>query len=113
MANSEKILTFTAGVRGFHYYQKFWVPEENEKLDCSHERGNFYDRFAIKTTSEIGTTVGHLPKELSHVTKYLLDRGATLSLDLSSTNYRRSLLVQGGLEIACTGTARMLATVKN
>ena len=62
MANSEKILTFTAAVRGFHYYQKFWMLEENEKLDCSHERGNFYDRFVIKTTSGNGTTVGHLPK---------------------------------------------------
>ena len=86
MASSEKILTFTAAVREFHYYQKFWMPEENEKLDCSHERGNFYDRFAIKTTSGNGTTVGHLPKELSRVTMYLLYRGVTLSLELSSTN---------------------------
>ena len=73
MANSEKILTFTAAVRGFHYYQKFWMPEENEKLDCSHERGNFYDRFAIKTTSGNGTTVNHLPKESSPVPIYLIE----------------------------------------
>ena len=62
------------------------MSEENEKLDCSHERGNFYDRFTMKTTSKNGTTVGHLPKELLRVPKYLLDRGATLSLELSSTN---------------------------
>ena len=69
------------------------MPEENEKLDCSHERGSFYDRFAIKTENR--TTVANLPKELSRVRKYLLDRGATLHLELSSTNYRRSPLVQG------------------
>ena len=88
------------------------MSEEIEKLDCSHERNNFYDRFAIQTTSGNGTNVGHIPKELSRVTKYLLDRGATLSLELSSTNYRHSPLVQGGLEFACTVTARMPATVK-
>ena len=67
----------------------------------------------VKTTSGNGTTVCRLPKELSRVTNYLLDRGATFSLELSSTNYRRSLLVQRGLEIACTVTARMPAAVKN
>ena len=89
------------------------MPEENEKLHCSHKRGNFYDRFAIKTTSGNRTTIGHLPKELSRVTKYLLDRGETLSLELSFTNYRRSPLVQGELETACTVTAKMPAAVKN
>ena len=55
------------------------MTEKNKKLGCSHERGNFYDRFTIKTTSGNGTTVNHL----------------------------------GGLEIVCTATARMPATVKN
>ena len=44
-----------APVKGFHYYQKFWMPEENKKLDC-------YDRFVIKTRSGNGTTVSHLKK---------------------------------------------------
>ena len=53
MTNSEKILAFIAAVRRFHYYQRFWIPEENEKLDCSHGRGNFYDRFTIKKRQEM------------------------------------------------------------
>ena len=54
--------TFTAGVRGFHY-RRFWKPKENERLTCFHEPGNTFDRFAIKTVSKNGATVGHLPKE--------------------------------------------------
>ena len=92
--------SFTAAVRGFHYYRRFWRPKENEKLDCLHESGNAFDRFAIKTVNEKGEIVGHLPKEISRVTKYLLDRGLTMYCKLSS-HYRRSPLVQGGLEIQC------------
>ena len=60
--------SFTAAVRGFHYYRRFWRPKENEKLDCLHEPGNAFDHFAIKTVNEKGENVGHLPKEISRVT---------------------------------------------
>ena len=93
--------SFTAAVRGFHYNRRFWRPKENEKLDCLHEPGNAFDRFAIKTVTEKGEIVGHLPKEISRVTKYLLGRGLTMHCKLSSRHYRRSPLVQGGLEIQC------------
>ena len=46
--------------------------------------------------------VGHLPREISRATKFLLDRGANVTARLSSTHYRRSPLFQGGLEIPCT-----------
>ena len=85
--------SFTAAVRGFHYYRRFWRPKENEKLDCLHEPGNAFDRFAIKTVNEKGEIVGHLPKEISS--------GFTMYCKLSSRHYRRSPLVQGGLEIQC------------
>ena len=75
--------------------------KKNEKLDCLHEPGNAFDRFAIKTVNEKGEIVGHLPNEISKVTKYLLDRGFTMYCKLSSRHYRRSPLVQGGLEIQC------------
>ena len=37
--------------------------------------------------------------ELSRITKFLIDRGLKVEAQLSSTNYRRSPLIQGGLEI--------------
>ena len=89
--------SFTAAVRGFHYSRRFWRPKENEKLDCLHEPGNAFDCFAIKTVNE----KGDFTKEISRVTKYLLDRGFTMYCKLSSRHYRRSPLVQGGLEIQC------------
>ena len=38
--------------------------------------------------------------EFSRPTKYISERAATVVAKLSSTNYRRSPLVQGGLEIS-------------
>ena len=105
-------------VRGFHVYRSIWLPKESQVLSCSHEvDDNMYDLFAIKTCikDESGKEqiVGHLPLELSRVTKYLLDRGAVVTVTLSSTHYRRSVLVQGGLEIPCIVKAKMIATEKN
>ena len=69
--------------------------------------------FAIKTTTANGNTVGHLPQEISRVSEFLLDRGATITAELTSTHYRHSPLVQGGLEIACKIIVRMPGTVRN
>ena len=66
-----------------------------------HEAGNPFDRFAIKTVKENGEIVGNLPREISRVTKFYLDRGATMYCEFSSNHYRRSPLVQGGLDISC------------
>ena len=57
--------------------------------------------------------VGHLPMEISQVTKYFLDRGANVSAKLTSMHYRRSPLVQGGIENPCVVTVSMPGTVIN
>lgn len=49
-----------------------------------------------------GKIVGHLPMELSRITKFLMDRGATLTATLKTTYYRISPLMQGGLELPCS-----------
>ena len=51
--------------------------------------------------------------EISRITKYLVERGARIDAKLSETHYRRSSLVQGGLEIPCTLIIRMPGTVKS
>ena len=43
----------------------------------------------------------------------MLDRGAQISAILTSTDYRRSLLVQGGLEIACNVIVKLPGTMRN
>ena len=73
MTNTLKVTEFSAAVKGYHYYGSIWFPEKEEQLDCSHDFGNVFDVFAIKTCKPDGTVVGHLPREISRATKFLLD----------------------------------------
>ena len=49
MTSTLKVTKFSAAVRGYHYYGSIWFPEKEEQLDCSHNFGNVFDVFAIKT----------------------------------------------------------------
>lgn len=109
----ENMYDFESAVRGYHYYKKYWQPEVNQILYLSHEKDNHFDSFAIKMCDVQGTIRGHLPMEISRVTKFLLDRGAKITATLRSTNYRRSPLVQGGLEIPCSVKVMMMPTQLN
>ena len=84
-----KYFQFSAAVRGFHYYRKPWLPELEQTLNCFHEEGNTFDRFAIKVCQkEKNEIVGHRSMEISRVTKFLLHRGANVSAKSASTHYR-------------------------
>ena len=114
MANNSRIFEFTAAVRGFHVFRKIWKPVLNELLDCFHEQGNDFDYFSIKTCEKDNKkTVGHLPREISSPTKFLIDRGARVTAEITSSHYRKSPLLQGGLEIRCRVTVAMPGTIKN
>ena len=108
-SQNDKEVRFTCAVRGYHYYRAVWEPKVNEILNFSHEQNNVFDRFAVKTMKENHNNqiVGHLPVEVSRVIKYLIDRGAEVTAQLTSTNYQRSPLIQGGLEIPCVVVAKM------
>ena len=109
-----KYFQFSAAVRSFHYYRKSWLPETEQTLNCFHKEGNTFDRFSIKVCGkDKNEIVGHQPMEISRVTKFLLDRGANVSAKLTSTHYRRSPLVQGGIEIPCVVTVSMPGSVIN
>ena len=51
---------------------------------------------SIRYKDESGEIVGHLQKEISRVTKYFLDRGASMYCKLSAEHYRRSPLSAKG-----------------
>ena len=107
------LFDYSSAVRGYHYYRRYWQPQPEQRLVCSHEKNNPYDFFVIKVTVlESGTTVGHLPMENSRVTTYILDRGVRVYAVLTSTNYCISELVQGGLEIPCRVEIYMPSTAK-
>ena len=105
---------FESAVRGYHYYRKYWSPKEHEILNCYHEPGNPFDFFAIKTCSQGSQqSVGHLPREISSLTKFILARGTEVEAKLTSNHYRSSPIIQGGLEIPCKASIKMPATMLN
>ena len=95
MANNKSII-FSAAVRGFHVYKASWKPTEDELLECSHEKDNSCDSFSIKLfkPNSPAEIVGHLPIELSRITKFIINRGAKVALKISGRHYRRSPLVR-------------------
>ena len=107
-----KLFESTAAVGGYHYYQPFWKPQPNQKLSCAYEENNPFDLFAMKICEDTNI-VGHLPIEISRASKYLMDRGASFTVQLTSTNYRRSPLIQGGLEKPVKVIVTMPGTVRN
>ena len=106
---------FLAAVRGFHVYRDIWRPYEEEVLMCGFEIGNLFDMFAIKVLRSSGSDmiIGHLPREISRPTKFLIDRGAIVTATVRSKNVRRSPLFQGGLEILCKVKVVLPKTLKN
>ena len=79
--SANKILVFSAAVRGSHVYRNVWKPLENEELEYIFERHNIFDMTDCWRT-EGGQIVGHLSREISRPTKFLLDRGAKVSEQL-------------------------------
>ena len=97
-------ITFLCGLRGYHEYRTVWNPVLNEKLHARQQRNNPHDRYAIAALYRQPETgreeiVGHLPREVSRFTSFIINHGAAVSVQVVDVNYRRSPLVQGGLEI--------------
>ena len=119
MSDSLKIrFVFLCGSRGYHEYRTIWTPTLHEVLGAKQEPGNAYDRFAITCTKRLPSrltesVVGHLPKEVSRYTYYIILHGAKVTATVMDTHHRRSPLVQGGLEIPIQITVEMDLTEKN
>ena len=75
---AEKHFQFTAAVRGFHCMSFNLETFHGEEMNCDHEYGNAFDCFSIKTEKDV-LIVGHLLREISRATKFLLDRGAKVT----------------------------------
>ena len=109
--------SFDSAVRGYHFYRKYWTPNLSQRLDCYHEPNNAFDQFAIKMImiekKKTAKIVGHLPREISRPTKFLLVMGAVIHAEISSLKYRHSPLVQGRLELSCKLFVSMPPTVLN
>ena len=97
--DSSLVLNFAlpCGLHSFHVYKELWNHRLNEKLDTIHEENKPHDCYAVaairKPVSRLTPViVGHLLREISRFTRFIILHGATVK-------YRRSPLIQGGLEI--------------
>ena len=118
MAVTEVNLTFRCGLRGYHVYRTVWTPTLHESLYTIHESDNAVDRNAIAARkrlpgSIVESTIGHLPKEISRATRYIMFYGAIVTVKVIDTHHRRSPLVQGGLEIPIEVTVTMKCSLAN
>ena len=84
-------------------------------MNCSYEKDNPSDVFSITVlkAESPGTTVGHLPMEISRITKYIIDQGSQVEVKVLGRHYRRSPLVQAGLEVPCRIKITMLGSIVN
>jgi hypothetical protein len=67
-------VTFLYGLRGLYVYMTSWTPILGDRMPAIHES----DPYAIAARKRLpGTlmesTVGHLPKEISRITRYCMD----------------------------------------
>lgn len=111
---------FRCGLRGYHVYQNTWSPRKDEVLAVKHEEGNLFDRYAIaavkRNHSDVTVRekiVGHLPKEISRLVRFIILHRALVSVKVIDEAYRRSPLVQGGLEIPVLVTITMEYSTSN
>ena len=95
---------FLCGLRGFHVYSDKWKPRTGERISIVHKKRNIHDINAMACKKTLPGTlapsiIGHLPKEISRYTRYIIEHGAQVCAFVISTTHRVSPLIQGDLEI--------------
>ena len=65
------VFEFTADIRGYHYYKKFWKPESHQVLNCYHEKNNALDRFPIMVSEKLLQKLYTEPKDEDILSSFL------------------------------------------
>ena len=98
IAMADVSIKFLCGLRGYYEYCSVWRPVQDEILCVQQERNNPYDPYAVAALKQ-QRVVGHLPREISRFTWFIISHGTVVSVKVVDIHQRRSPLVQGGLEI--------------
>ena len=91
-------LVYDSVIRGFHVYRTYWTPKIGQILTTTRDKLNINDRYAISVLED-NVIIGHLPKEISKICSYFLKRNGSIQCQVTDTNYKRSDIPKGGLEI--------------
>ena len=100
--DNDSSLILTSCVRGYHIYQSIWRPTPAEIYACARESTNVKDRYAVAVKTAGGSTVGHMPLKLSHLSSIFIRCGGRIMCTVTGTRQFSRDLPQGGLEIPCT-----------
>ena len=116
--STDLCLTFLSNFRGYHVYRAVWTPGLNEVLSMVHERTNPHGHYAIAARKRLAgcigeSTVGHLPKKISSVTRFIMLYGAVVTVKVLETHHCRAPLVQGGLKILIHVVVKMECNSQN
>ena len=94
---------FLCGLRGLNVYSYKWKPRIGERISIVHEKRNIHDINAMAGKKTLPGTlapsiIGHLPKEISCYTQYIIEHGPQVCTFVISTNSTIcvSPLIQGG-----------------
>ena len=88
-------------IRGYHMYQRIWMPHIGEKATTVREPGNEHDRFAVAVLEdEMLCTVGHLPREISKECFFFIRRGGVIGVEVTVPR-QKSMQPSMGMEIPC------------
>ena len=76
-------------------------------------KNNPYDVFSIKICklNNSQSQVGHLQIQISRITKFILQKGATEQATVTVKHYPRSCVIQDGLEVPCIVTVTMPGSI--
>jgi hypothetical protein len=87
-------------VHGFHVYGASLTPCVGEILECICEFGNREDPYTV-AIHKTGSTVGHVPRNISCLCTLFLRHGRTISCSVTGQRKRSEDLPQGGLKVPC------------
>lgn len=90
-------------VRGYHVYGDIWNPYVGEQLTTERESDNTEDKYAVAVRKDGTDTVGHVPREISKLCSFFIQRSGIITCEVTGDR-RRSPLFEGGLEIPCIYT---------
>ena len=85
MASSQDaLLTFFAGLRGFHVYRSCWKPYVKQKIEFRKEKNNQYDQHAVAGYTKLPGkmilfVVGLMSWEIRRYTWFAIEGGADIT----------------------------------
>ena len=113
---SSDTYTFDSSIRGYHVYRDRLVAAVGKTLICRKECGNIHDVYAVAVVEGV-VIIGHMPRAILAVCYLFIEKGGTISCEITGSHRYSSDLPQGGLELPCKLTfsrpAKVMEKVRN